>query len=410
MFDMTFRLDPEIICGIDTINRAGTVCAETGNRALVVTEKALYENKTIDRLIDILKDAGVEAILFDEVPPNAAADTAESAASLAQGGRCSVVIGFGGLKTQAVARTAAIIARGKLSALEFLDGAKPPENWIPYIAIPTMLRDPFFFSPRFLVVDPRDRLVKLVQSPPGLCKALVLDGSLPEPLPAKVACSAAFDGFCAVMEAYCSARASVLSAALLEQAIIFYGKMMGCGGAEQSAGAAGEDEEEDFLADTEIFTESAGPETSPPDPAADTVNAALLLALGCAVSGPGIGTALAYTLDGRFPLNKSCYSSMLLPGILEKLVAARPERLARAALLMGEAAPGDPVSEAANKTVQAVRRCLETLGAPAHLKNYNLVLDRLVPVAETARNLEFVSFSPWTVSTEDAYELLKQAF
>ncbi|GHU13568.1 hypothetical protein FACS1894161_3660 [Spirochaetia bacterium] len=411
MFDMTFRLDPEIICGVDTINRAGAVCAETGNRAFVVTEKALHENKTIDRLIDILKDAGVEAIVYDEVPVNAAADTAESAAALAQGARCSVVIGFGGLKTQAVARTTAIIARNKLSVFEFLDGARPPENWIPYIAIPTVLRDPFFFLPRFIVVDPRDHLVKLVQSPPGLCKALVLDGSLPEPLQGPVGRGiAAFDGFCTVIEAYCSTRTSVLANALLEQAIVLYGRMMGCGSAEQSAGPVETADPDSFLDDVELSEKPAGQGSTPQDPAADAVNAGLLLALGCAVSSPGIGTALTYTLDGRFPLNKSFYSTILLPGILEKLVAARPERLARAALLMGEAAQGDPVSEAANKTVQAVRRCQKTLETPAHLKDYNLTLDRLVPVAETAHNLEFVSFSPWTVSTEDAYELLKQGF
>jgi alcohol dehydrogenase len=390
MFDITFRLDPEIICGVDTINRVGTVCAETGNRALVVTEKALYENKNIERLVTILKDAGVDAIVFDDVPALAAAGTAESAAVLARSACCSVVIGFGGLKTQAAARAAAIIARSKLSAFEFLDGVRPPENHIPYIAVPTVVRDPFLFSSGFLLVDPRDHLVKPVKSPPGLCRALVLDGNLPEPLPEKFARTAAFDGFCTAVEAYCSNRASALSSALLEQAIVLYSRMMGDGGAGQSGGAA----------EQELS----------PGSAAEKVNAGLLLALGCAVSSPGIGTALAYALDGRFPVCKPCCSAILLPGILEKFIAARPERLARTAFLMGEAPAGDPVSEAAGKTLEAVRRRLETLEAPLRLRDYNLVLDRLVPIAETARNLEFVSFSPWTVSIEDAYELLKQAF
>jgi len=50
------------------------------------------------------------------------------------------------------------------------------------------------------------------------------------------------------------------------------------------------------------------------------------------------------------------------------------------------------------------------LQVPARLKNFNLSLDRLVPAAEAARNLEFVASSPWTVTSEDAYDLLKQAF
>jgi alcohol dehydrogenase len=50
------------------------------------------------------------------------------------------------------------------------------------------------------------------------------------------------------------------------------------------------------------------------------------------------------------------------------------------------------------------------LEVPARLKDFNLSLDRLVQVAESARGLEFVAFSPWTVASEDAYDLLKQAF
>jgi alcohol dehydrogenase len=50
------------------------------------------------------------------------------------------------------------------------------------------------------------------------------------------------------------------------------------------------------------------------------------------------------------------------------------------------------------------------LQVPARLKEFDLILDRLVPVAEAARGLEFTAFSPWTVTAEDAYDILKQAF
>jgi alcohol dehydrogenase len=139
-------------------------------------------------------------------------------------------------------------------------------------------------------------------------------------------------------------------------------------------------------------------------------NAGLLMTLGCMVSSPGIATALAFALNGRFPVAKSWCSTRLLPYMLEKLVAARPEKLAKIATLMGEPTMGAPVGESANMTVDAIRRRMGILQVPARLKDYNLSLDRLVTTAEAARNLEFVAFSPWTVSVEDAYDLLKQAF
>ena len=379
--DISLQLDPDIVIGVDTVNRAGTICGEYGSRILVLTEQVLYENRSIERLISILEDAGLEAIIFDEIPAQATADVAESAAILAQGARCSAIIGFGGLKTQSIARITAMIVKTRMSVFELLDGTRAGGEFIPYIAIPTTGRDPFLFSRYFIAIDPRDRSVKLVKSPPGLCAAALVDGGLSESLSGKFASTTAFDGFCVAAEAYCSTKASFLSDAVLEQAIVLYTQMM------------------DSYVDNKQFDIVGG-----------ATNAGLLMALGCAVSSPGIGTALAFALNARFPVAKSWCSTILLPYIMEKLVAARPEKIAKIASLMGEPTMGAPVGESANMAVDSIRRRMGILKVPARFKDYNLSLDRLVPTAEAARNLEFVAFSPWTVSAEDAYDLLKQAF
>jgi alcohol dehydrogenase len=306
---------------------------------------------------------------------------AESAAILAQGARCTTVIGFGGIKTQALARITAMIVKNRISVFELLDGMSPRGEFLPYVAIPTTGRDPFLFSPFFIAVDPRDRSVKLVKSPAGLCAAAIVDGDLSESLSGKFASTTAFDGFCAAIEAYCSTKASFLSDALLEQAIVLYTQMM------------------DSYVDNKLSDMEGG-----------ATNAGLLMALGCAISSPGVGTALAYALNSRFPVAKSWCSTILLPYILEKLVAARPEKLAKVAVLIGEPVVGATNAESANMAVEAIRRRMGILQVPARLKDYNLELDRLVTTAEAARNLEFVAFSPWTVAAEDAYDLLKQAF
>ncbi|MDR2304116.1 MAG: iron-containing alcohol dehydrogenase [Treponema sp.] len=380
--DVSFRLDPEILIGLDTINRAGTICSRYGGRVLITTEPVLYENRSIERLKTVLEDSGVEAIIFDEIPAQATADVAEAAASLARGARCSAIIGFGGLKTQSISRLAAIIAHSNLEIFELLDGRKPEENFIPFISIPTTGRDPFLFAGYFVTVDPRDRSVKCIKSPPRLCAAAIIDGSLSESLSDKFSATTAFDGFCAAIESYCSSKSSFLSDAMLEQAIYIYSQMM---------------------------TSYAENQTSF-DLIGGSTNAGFLMALGASVSAPGIGTALAYALNGRFPVAKSWASTVLLPYILEKLIVARPEKLARIAGIMGEPVEGASIADSAAMVVDTIRRRMGVLRVPARLKEFNLSLDRLVPVAESARALEFVAFSPWTVAAEDAFDLLKQAF
>jgi alcohol dehydrogenase len=381
MADIAFKLDPEVIIGPDTINRAGALCSAHGSRVLVATEQVLYENNHIERLTTVLHDAGIEAIIFDEIPAQATADVAEQAATLARGARCNAVIGFGGLKTQSIAKMTAILTGSRLELFDLMDGRKEESSFLPYIAVPTTGRDPFMFAPYFIAVDPRDRSVKLIKSPPGLCSAAVIDGSLSDSLSGKFSSTTAFDGFCAAVEAYCSAKSSFLSDALLEQAISLYSRMI------------------DSYVDEQNFDLIGG-----------ATNAGFLMALGSAVSSPGIGTALAYALNSKFPIAKSWCSTVLLPYVLEKLVTARPEKMAKVAAIMGEPVEGASVGDSAIMAVEAIRRRMGILKVPARLKEFDLSLDRLVPVAEAAKNLEFVAFSPWTVASEDAFDILKQAY
>jgi alcohol dehydrogenase len=381
MPDIVFKLDPRIIIGTDTINRIGGICSEIGGRALIVSEQVLYENRAIERVVSVLEDASVEAIVFDEVPSQATADVAENAAELARGARCNAIIGLGGLKTQAVARLTAMLSPGGTYLFDLLDGASPTEPFVPYIAVPTTGRDPFLFSDRFVAVDPRDRSVKIVKSIPGMCIAAIVDPGLSESLSGKFAATTAFDGFCVAVESYCSTKANFLSDSLMERAIELYARIM------------------DSFNDDRVF-----------DVLGSTTNAGFLTALGASVSAPGIGTALSYALNGRFPVAKSWCSTVLLPYVMEQTLPARPERLAKVAALMGEPIEAVTSSTAANMAIEGIRRRMGVLQVPARLKDFGLALDKLVPVAESARSLEFVAYSPRPVSTEDAYDLLKQAF
>jgi len=381
MADTIFKLDPEIITGPDTVNRAGSLFSGRGSKILVATEQGLYEQKHIERFIKILEDAGIETILFDEIPAQATADVAENAASLARGARCDMVVGLGGLRTQYIARLVSILAVSKLGLFDLLDGKKEEKAFLPYAALPTAVGDPFLFSDNLIAVDPRDRFVKLIKCPRFLCQLVILDPVLSEPLTGKLASTAAFDGLCASIEAYCSVKANFLSDALLEQAISLYAGMMHSYIENQAA---------DFPA--------------------IAYDAGLLMSLGASICAPGIGTALSYALGGKFPVSKSWCATVLLPYVMEKLVASRPEKMAKVAALMGEIVEGISTAEAANMTVDTVRRRMGQLSVPARLKDFNLSLDRLVPVADAARNLEFVAYSPYTVASEDAYDLLKQSY
>jgi alcohol dehydrogenase class IV len=380
VMDISFRLDPEIVVGPDTIGRTGTICGAYGKRALIVTEQALNENQSLERLKGILADSQIETIVFDEIPSRPTAGEVKNAAGLCHGACCSMVIGFGGLDIQTIARLTALMSSSGIPVFDLLDGQKAGADFLPYVAIPTASGDPFLFSNYFIAIDPRDRSVKQIKTPDKFCAAAIIDSGLLA-APSSGFVVDAFDGFCAAVEAYCSTRANLLSDTLLERAILIYARII----------------------KTDVNNADF-------DAAVASANAGYLLALGVSASAPGIGAALSYALNGRFPAAKSQCAAALLPYIMERLVAARPEKMAKITALMSETTDGASVSDSANLAVDSIRRRMRELKIPSQLRELNLSLDRLASAAEFARNLEFVSFSPWTVSAEDAFDILKRAF
>ncbi|MDR2193810.1 MAG: iron-containing alcohol dehydrogenase [Treponema sp.] len=375
MTDIVLKIDPEIIIGVDIINRAGPICKTYGSRVLLASEQSLHDNKSIERLIAILADSGIEAILFDEISSLAMADTAENMAILVRAAHCSGIIGFGGIAVQAIARIAAIIAPDDIDIFELLDG-KTSTAFLPYIAIPSLKEDPFQTADSFIAIDPRDRNIRLVHAPRGLCKAVIIDSAFS----GQTGCTAAFDGLCIAIEAYCSKKANILSDPLLEEAIALFALII----SSYINGAT----------DVRELEAQAG----------------FLVNIGSAVSAAGIGSTLAYSIAARFPVAKSRCAAALLPVILDKMVSCRAEKIAKVARLMGERVEGLSDANAALLPAASIRSSLDRLSISIHLQSLGLELDRLIPIVEAVRNLDIVAFSPWTVTFEEILNIIKQAF
>jgi len=373
--DISFKFDPEILMGADTLSMAGTVAGRHGNKIMIAADHGL-DTQTTGRLKEILQDSGAEAIVFDGINEESSVEMAENIVELSCAAHCDAIIGFGGRKTQLIARMAAIMAPMRITAFELLDGRFFEKKYLPLIAIPTEGLDTFSLTEYFIAADPRNRLVKSIQSPGNLYAAVIVDSSLLKSLSGAAASFFLLDGYFSAIEAYCSTRANFLSDALLERALNFYARLLKSGAEGMSA---------------DIYAQ-----------------ASFLTALGSSVSSPGAGAALSYALNARSQASKQQCSAALLPVIAEKLISARPEKMARVASFLGSAGKAASVAEAANSALDGIRRCMAALKAPPDLKEFNIPLDKVTAAVSAARNLEFVANSPWTVSEEAVFDTIKK--
>jgi len=372
--DISFKLDPEVLIGSDTLSMAGTIASRHGSRMMVAADHGL-DGQLVNRLKEILEDSGLEAIIFDGIEEDSSVEMAENIVELSRAAHCDVIIGFGGYKTQIIARMAAIMAPMRIGAFELLEGRIYQNKFLSLISIPTDGMDIFSLTKYFIAADPRNRQLKLIPSPEDLYTAIIIDNNLLKVLSSESAAIVVLEGFFSAIEAYCSTKANFISDTLLEKALGFYAKLL------RSASNG---------INAEVFTQ-----------------ANFLSSAGSSLSSPGIGAALSAAINARSSAAKPLCSAVLFPYIVQRLVTARPEKIARVASSLGTAKAAS-VAEAAASAVDGIRRLMAALNVPSDLKQHNISLDRLTAAAEAARNLDFVANSPWPVSEDEVFKILKE--
>jgi len=375
--DISFKIDPEVLIGAETLSMAGTVARRHGSRIMIAADHGL-DSTVVGRLKEILSDSGLDSIIFDGIEESSSVEMADNIVELSMASHCDAIIAFGGEKTQIVSRMAAIMAPMRITAFELLDGRIFNNKIMPLLAIPTEGMGEFSMTEYFIAIDPRHRLIKSIPSPHGLYSAIIADCNLFNFLSDASAPSRIIENFFFAIEAYCSTRSNFISDTLLEKAIGLYAKLL-----RGNNGAAGGINAEQFA------------------------QASFLTALGSSASSPGVGAALSMAIKSRAPVAKYMCSAALFPCLAQRLVSARPEKMSRVATLLG-APKAASVAEGAASAVNAINLTMTSLNVSASLKEYGIKLDRLTAAVEAARNLDLTANSPWTVSEEEVFKILKE--
>ena len=382
MADISFSVQTDIRFGLDVVNRIAALVGQYGDRVLLVTEAILYEGKVIERIQTLFEKKSIQYIIYDEVVPHATSSVVDEGIKLARSAHAEVVVGLGGVKTLSIAKCIAMAAPLGGEMDDYLSGVQPKGEPLAYVAVPTTCRDPFLFLDDYLMIDGRDRTAKVGRAQRGITRVAIVDPKLTVTLPAKYTATTLLDTLLVAVEGYISARSNFLSDTLFARACELVGRVSG-----QVA-----TQPEDLR--VRMSASMAG----------------LLASLGLTMSKTGVGTAVAYAINGSFMVPKSWVAAILLPHVMELFSTVSADKLARVAALLGEDLTDVPPVEAAARGVEAVRRLLGTLGLPTRLRDFDLNLDDMVDIAGTARSFDMMNYLPRAISTEDLYELIKAAF
>ncbi len=211
---MTFQyhLPVNLLFGRGRIKELGVIAAMYGKRALIVTgQNSTKKTGLLERAVNLLKEAGAEVVIFNQVSQNPMTTTAEKGAELAREEGCSVVIGLGGGSIMDCAKAIAFLICNEGDINDYIFNRKTGTEAQPLILIPTTCGTGSEGNGFAVLTNPKTGDKKSLRTNAVIANASIIDSELMQTMPASVLASVGFDALCHSMEAYLSKRSQSMT-------------------------------------------------------------------------------------------------------------------------------------------------------------------------------------------------------
>lgn len=220
-----YNLPVNLIFGRGMIEEVGTEVAKYGKKAFIVTGKnSTKKTGLLDKTVLLLKEAGVESVVFDRVEQNPLTTTAYAGADIAKENNCDVVVGLGGGSIMDAAKAIAFMSLNDGDISDYIFGRKSSDVALPILLVPTTCGTGSEGNTFAVLTNPENNDKKSLRCNAILAKASIIDPNLMTTMPKHILASVGFDALCHNMEAYLSKNAQPLTTMMALQGIELIGK------------------------------------------------------------------------------------------------------------------------------------------------------------------------------------------
>ena len=382
MGDFAFRITPNIILGSYTLSRLPQQVMEWGTRFMIIADPVLNEFGTIQKITQSFADRKIEHFVFSEISEGNTSQLAKRALALAKEGHVHGVIAIGGSKALNIGRIVAAFFNEIHDFNNFVDGALPTTSPIPCICVPTIFSTPFIFTNEIPIKDSRNNQLKLMKVQNNLCKLVLVDPNLMLTLTQNQKSTIAIEVMSMAIEAYLSQKANFFSDMFVEK------------GLELLAYALDGSPSLDITTPEEILLAQAG----------------IMISLASASSSLGLSSLLAMTINSRYQINKSLVSSILLSYSLEDAANFKRMQIEKLSHIMRVVPKEVTGPEAVKMFIDNIRQRIAKANLPTRLKDLQLSMEQLSLVAEDAGQIDIITKLPRSMSTDDIFDFIKNAY
>lgn len=350
---------------ITTVNLMGVGCyKETGaqiktlgaKKPLIVTDKGVTAAGITQKILDIAREAAVEAEVFDETVPNPTDKNVADGLKYYNDKGCDSIISLGGGSSHDCGKGVGIVATngGKINDYEGID--QSTKAMPPFIAINTTAGTGSEMT-RFCIITDTSRKVKMAivdwRVTPNVA---INDPVLMAGMPPKLTASTGMDALTHAVEAYVSTIATPVTDCCALKAIQLISENL------RAAVANGDDMiARDGMAYAEYLA-------------------------GVAFNNASLGYvhSMAHQLGGYYDLPHGVCNAILLPHVQRYNMIAKVERFVDIAVAMGEVVEGLSARDAAEKALSAIKTLSTDVGIPSGLAELGVKVEDLKIMADNA--------------------------
>jgi alcohol dehydrogenase len=352
-----------------------------GKKPFICTDKGIAGCGISEQIAALVRQAGVEPVIFDETVPNPTDKNVHDGLKVFNDNKCDMIISLGGGSSHDCGKGIGIVASNGGNIRDFEGVNKSTKPMPPFIAINTTAGTASEMT-RFCIITNTSNKVKMAivdwRVTPNVA---INDPLLMAGMPAGLTAATGMDALTHAVEAYVSTIATPVTDACALESIALIAKYL------RPAVAHGQDME-----------------------ARDKMAYAEYLA-GMAFNNASLGHvhAMAHQLGGFYDLPHGVCNAILLPHVQRFNLIAKMGRFAQIAKTMGANVDGLSERDAAERALEAIGRLSIDVGIPTGLKELGVKEKDLRVMAENAQKDACGFTNPRCPNLDDVINIYKAA-
>jgi alcohol dehydrogenase len=370
------------LIGAGSVNELGSkVAGLGGKRVLLVTDAMLVKLGMASQVEVILKEAGLEVVLFGGAEPNPTDKNVLAGMKVWKKEKCDSIVSLGGGSSHDCAKGIGLVASngGKIQDFEGVD--KSENEMVPLVSVNTTAGTASEMT-RFCIITDSKRKVKMAIVDWRVTPSVSInDPELMVGMPSSLTAATGMDALTHSIEAYVSTAANPLtdSAALMSiKLIVEYLPMAVANGTNMVA------------RDKMAYAQFLG---------------------GMAFNNASLGYvhAMAHQLGGFYNLPHGVCNAILLPVVSEFNIIGNTERFKDIAVAMGVNIDGLSIVEAAKEAINAIKVLSVSIGIPTGLAELGVKEEDFEVMATNAKLDACQLTNPRLATLEQVIEMFGKA-